>query len=359
MVRILVEKSWIEFPVSLARGAGRAKQAATGGVNDADRGVVTALRDINLDLREGDRLGLIGHNGAGKSTMLRLLAGCYPPTRGKISVDGRVSTLFNTTPGLSLNGTGRENILICGLHLGLNRTQISRMTEEIVDFAELGDYIDLPVRIYSAGMLTRLAFSIATSVDPEILLLDEGLATGDVGFAHKAARRMDELVARSSILVIASHSEALIANMCTHCVMLEHGSIVAEGAAEKLMESYRNAVIAAARADDQHGLRQAYVLANDMAKRGELPPPELEEQGLRYALQLQPGDLAMWQRLGKVLSAQGKAVPVDIELRLLIGIVQQGGDDPDVAQRLDLLLNTEGPALPAELRVEAERIIRR
>ena len=335
MVRILVEKSWIEFPVSLARGAGRAKQSATGGVIDADRGVVTALRDINLDLREGDRLGLIGHNGAGKSTMLRLLAGCYPPTRGKISVDGRVSTLFNTTPGLSLNGTGRENILICGLHLGLNRTQISRMTEEIVDFAELGDYIDLPVRIYSAGMLTRLAFSIATSVDPEILLLDEGLATGDVGFAHKAARRMDELVARSSILVIASHSEALIANMCTHCVMLEHGSIVAEGAAEKLMESYRNAVIAAARADDQHGLRQAYVLANDMA------------------------NLAMWQRLGKVLSAQGKAVPVDIELRLLIGIVQQGGDDPDVAQRLDLLLNTEGPALPAELRVEAERIIRR
>jgi ABC-2 type transport system ATP-binding protein/lipopolysaccharide transport system ATP-binding protein len=325
---------------------------------DSARGVVTALQDVTFDLREGDRLGLIGHNGAGKSTMLRLLAGCYPPTRGRIHVDGRISTLFNTTPGLSLNGTGRENVLICGLHLGLTRAQIAARMDEIIDFAELGDYIDLPVRIYSSGMLTRLAFAIATSVDPEILLLDEGLATGDAKFAHRAEKRMSELVTRSSILVIASHSEALIANMCTRCVMLEHGRIVAEGSADTLVENYRNAVIEAARADDQHGLRQAYVLANDMAKRGELPPPELEEQGLRYALQLQPDDIAMWQRLGKVITTQGKPLPADIEMRLLIATLQNDPSRADIAGRLDVLIRESDSNIPLKMRDEAKALLR-
>jgi ABC-type multidrug transport system ATPase subunit len=270
-----------------------------------------------------------------------------------VTVSGRVSTLFNTTPGLSLNGTGRENIVICSLHLGLNGAQIAQKMEEIIEFAELGDYIDLPVRIYSAGMLTRLAFSIATSVEPEILLLDEGLATGDAQFAHKASRRMEELVARSSILVIASHSEALIANMCNRCLMLEHGRIVADGTATNLVETYRAAVIEAARTDDLDGMRQAYVLATDMAKRGETPPLDLEEQGLRYALRLQPDDSNMWQRYVKVLNAQGKPVAPEVEMRLLLAALKAEPGREDLEARLALVIETSGDTLPSELIVAA------
>jgi ABC-type polysaccharide/polyol phosphate transport system ATPase subunit len=187
MARLTLENAWVEFPVSLARGH-RARASPTGGQIDVERGMVTALRDISFDLREGDRLGLMGHNGAGKSTMLRLLAGAYPPTRGRVT-SGRISTLFNTTPGLSMDGTGRENLVTCGLHLGISRRQIAAKMDEIIDFAELGDYIDLPVRIYSTGMTTRLGFSIATAVEPEILLLDEGPATGDAQFAERPSGR--------------------------------------------------------------------------------------------------------------------------------------------------------------------------
>jgi ABC-type multidrug transport system ATPase subunit len=202
-------------------------------------------------------------------------------------------------------------------------------------------------------MLTRLAFSIATSVEPEILLLDEGLATGDAQFAHKASRRMEELVARSSILVIASHSEALIANMCNRCLMLEHGRIVADGTATNLVETYRAAVIEAARTDDLDGMRQAYVLATDMAKRGETPPLDLEEQGLRYALRLQPDDSNMWQRYVKVLNAQGKPVAPEVEMRLLLAALKAEPGREDLEARLALVIETSGDTLPSELIVAA------
>jgi ABC-type polysaccharide/polyol phosphate transport system ATPase subunit len=213
MVSIRVENAWVEFPVKLTRSP-RLKRTVThtGGQIDATRGVIDALRDINLDLREGDRLGLMGHNGAGKSTMLRLLAGAYTPTRGRVLSSGRISTLFSSTPGLSIEATGRENIITCGLYLGMGRREIVSKMDEISDFAELGDYIDLPVRIYSTGMLVRLGFAIATAIEPEILLLDEGLATGDAQFARKAEKKMHELIGRSSILVIASHSMSLLSS---------------------------------------------------------------------------------------------------------------------------------------------------
>lgn len=242
MVRITVENAWVEFVVSVPRGH-KHRASRTGGVVDAERGVVTALRDISFELREGDRLGLMGHNGGGKTTMLRLLAGAYPPTQGRVTSVGSISTLFNTTPGLSLDGTGRENLTTCGLYLGMTKQEIAAKMDEIIEFAELGDFIDLPVRTYSAGMVTRLGFSIATAVEPEILLLDEGLATGDAAFAAKAQEKLNEFISRASILVIASHSEPLLASMCTRCLLLEHGRIVAEGPVEAMFEKYRTELL--------------------------------------------------------------------------------------------------------------------
>lgn len=318
MIRLSVSNAWVEFHVHLSpTQASSLDTGKTGGSIDVSRGVVCALRDISLDLKEGDRLGLIGHNGAGKTTMLRLLAGAYAPTRGRVMSVGRISTLFSSTPGLNMDGTGRENIVSCGLHLGMTPRQINKRMDEIIDFAELGPYIDLPVRIYSAGMVTRLGFSIATSVEPEILLLDEGLATGDAQFAHKAQTKMQDLMTRSAILVIASHSESLVASFCNRCVLLEHGSIVAQGSAAELVVAYRDSVIEAARQDDEVSLRRAYELATDMVRRGEMPPLALEEQGLRYAIRLQPNDLSMLQRLMHVRHAQSLPVPIDIEIQYI------------------------------------------
>lgn len=356
MARLALENAWVEFPVKLARGHGIGL-SRIGGMIDSERGVVTALRDISFELHEGDRLGLMGHNGAGKSTMLKLLAGAYPPTRGRRISVGSISTLFNATPGLTMDGTGRENLVTCALHLGMSWRQINAKMDEIIDFAELGDYIDLPVRIYSSGMLTRLGFSIATSVDPEILLLDEGLATGDAQFAVKAEAKLKELVSRASILVIASHSETLLANTCNRCLLLEHGQVVAEGPARTLFESYRSAVVEAARADSQEGLVNAYKLATDMTKRGELPPLDLEEQGLRYALTVAPHDQAMWRRYVQVLTEQGKPVAPTVETRMIVLTLAKSPTRGDLKDRLRVIIETTGGELPDDLRKRAEEMI--
>ena len=352
MAVLTVEHAWVEFPVKLARGH-RARISRTGGQIDSDRGVVTALQDISFTLREGDRLGLMGHNGAGKSTMLKLLAGAYPPTRGRTITVGRISTLFNATPGLNLDGSGRENLITCGLHLGLSWRQINAKLDEIIDFAELGDYIDLPVRIYSSGMMTRLGFSIATSVEPEILLLDEGLATGDAHFAQKAERKLLELISRSSILVIASHSETLLANMCNRALLLEHGKVISDGDAKNLFDSYRNSVIESAQADDAEGLHRAYLLATDMAKRGERPSLALEEQGLRYALTIAPDDNSMWQRYVQVLMEQKKPVAADIEVRMMLAVLGVDRSRTELMLRIKEILVDENANLPDDLRQRA------
>jgi ABC-2 type transport system ATP-binding protein len=352
MISIKLENAWVEFPVALMRG-GRRGISSAGGQIDAERGVVTALRDISYELREGDRLGLIGHNGAGKTTLLRLLAGAYPPTRGRVTSVGRISTLFTTTPGLDVDGTGRENLITCGLHLGLTRKQVNAKMDEIIDFAELGAYIDLPVRIYSTGMMTRLGFSIATAVEPEILLLDEGLGTGDTHFTRKADQRMKELIKRSSILVIASHSNTVMTNLCNHCLMLERGRIVAGGPAESVVESYRQSVIQAARANDSEGMRVAYMLAKEMAGKGQLPSLELEEQGLRYALTIAPDDSAMWQRYVKVLQAQGKEVESQVETRMLLSVLAANPSRIELTDRLKAILANSAAELPDEIRERA------
>jgi ABC-2 type transport system ATP-binding protein len=357
MTRLSLENAWVEFPVKLRRGL-RTVLSRTGGQIDTERSVVTALRDISFELHEGDRLGLMGHNGAGKSTMLRLLSGAYPPTRGRITSVGRISTLFNTTPGLSPDGTGRENLYSFGLHMGLSRRKILSKMEEIIDFAELGDYIDLPVRIYSSGMMTRLGFSIATAVEPEILLLDEGLATGDAQFAQKAQKKLNDLIARSSILVIASHSEALLASMCNRCLLLEHGRILADGPAESLIRSYRASVIESARADDADALHRAYLLATDMARNGQQVPLELEEQGLRYALTIAPDDTGMWLRYIKVIKTQGKPVTPQVEASMMLAVLAVEPSRSDLKDRLGVILEVSGANLSEDIRTRAIALAR-
>ena len=189
---------------------------------------VHALRDVSLRLRRGDRVGLVGPNGAGKSTLLRTIAGVYEPLRGQVRVAGRVTTLFSLNLGMEGDATGLENIRICGLAAGLTRQEIERRTADIAEFTELGDYLDLPLFCYSAGMKARLAFAISTAVQPEILLMDEWIGAGDAAFLEKVNARLHALLDDVGILVLASHNERLVERVCNRVVRLEGGSVTAD-----------------------------------------------------------------------------------------------------------------------------------
>ncbi|CAM2176576.1 O-antigen export system ATP-binding protein RfbE [Paraburkholderia sacchari] len=202
--------------------------AATGGrIASTSRHitVVEALRNINLNIVAGDRVGLVGHNGAGKTTLLRMLAGIYEPTLGAYSHTGRITSLLDVTLGLDYEATGYENILLRGLILGATKAEMKRLTPQIAEFSELGDYLSMPVRTYSSGMVLRLAFSIVTSVPADILLMDEWLSVGDASFIAKAEERMKTFVGQASIMVVASHNPKIIDELCNVTVTLEHGEI--------------------------------------------------------------------------------------------------------------------------------------
>ncbi|MBI4694015.1 MAG: ABC transporter ATP-binding protein [Gammaproteobacteria bacterium] len=245
MVSLVLDNATVDFPIYGAQKSFRsALRSATGGLikregRNQERVVVRALDNVSLNFREGDRVGFIGHNGAGKSTLLRVCAGVYEPTQGSVKIEGNVSPLFNMSPGLDPEDTGYENIVNCGLFLGMSWEEIDRKTPDIVEFSELGEYLNLPVRTYSAGMMTRLGFAIATAIDPEILILDEGLGAGDARFADKAKRRVDSLIARASILILASHSDALIQAMCNKAILLQSGSVVKSGTVEEVLDAYK------------------------------------------------------------------------------------------------------------------------
>ena len=181
----------------------------------------------------------MGHNGAGKSTLLRVLAGVYTPNSGTVRVDGKVSPLLNAAPGLDPEDSGYENIKTCGMFLGMSADELDRKLPEIAEFSELGEYLDLPIRTYSTGMVTRLCFAIATAIDPDILLLDEGIAAGDARFASRAESRMRALIERTRILVLASHSETLIRALCNRGVLLEKGRVVELGPIDRVFDEYR------------------------------------------------------------------------------------------------------------------------
>ena len=257
MASVVVNNVTIDFPIygSTHRSLRQTLFARTGGLIRREghrhkRVVVRALDKISFQLDHGDRLGLIGHNGAGKSTLLKALAGVYWPDFGSIRIEGRISPLFVSAPGLDLEDSGYENIKTCGMFLGMNSDEIERKAPEIAEFCELGEYLELPVRTYSAGMITRLCFAIATSIDPDILLLDEGLAAGDARFAARAEDRMQALIQRTRILVLASHSDALIKGMCNKGALMEKGRILAIGPVKDILAQYHqhNVEHAAARA---------------------------------------------------------------------------------------------------------------
>jgi lipopolysaccharide transport system ATP-binding protein len=183
---------------------------------------VKALNNITLDLKDGDRLGVMGPNGAGKSTLLRTLAGVYFPTSGTIEVQGRIASLIDISLGMDVEATGFENIRMRGIMMGLSLKQIKSMEEEIADFSGLGDFLHLPIRTYSTGMNMRLGFAVSTAVDADIILMDEWLSVGDSEFIQKAEKRLENFIGRSSILVIASHSEDLIQKTTNQILRLEN-----------------------------------------------------------------------------------------------------------------------------------------
>jgi ABC-type polysaccharide/polyol phosphate transport system ATPase subunit len=205
-----------------------------------DRVMVRALHDISLNIENGDRIGLIGANGAGKTTLLKVLAGIYKPTQGSIRVSGRTTALINASVGLNPDATGRENIILRGLYMDIHPRDMRDRIDQIADFTELGSYLDMPVRTYSAGMMVRLAFAVSTCVPPEILILDEWLSAGDAQFLGKAQRRMEEFVTRSSILVLASHSFELIEQWCNCAVYLNNGLIEAIGPVAEVVARYKD-----------------------------------------------------------------------------------------------------------------------
>ncbi|MDU0479682.1 ABC transporter ATP-binding protein [Staphylococcus chromogenes] len=243
MVSIDTYNACVDFPIfdAKSRSMKKAFLGAAGGAigrNANNTVVVEALRDVNLHLREGDRVGLVGHNGAGKSTLLRLLSGIYEPTRGSAHIRGRVAPVFDLGVGMDPEISGYENIIIRGLFLGQTRKQMRAKMEEIADFSELGEYLNMPLRTYSTGMRIRLALGVVTSIEPEILLLDEGIGAVDAAFMAKARVKLQELVQRSGILVFASHSNDFLAQLCDTALWVDHGTIRQTGSIPDIVEAY-------------------------------------------------------------------------------------------------------------------------
>ncbi|WP_411819442.1 ABC transporter ATP-binding protein [Hyphococcus formosus] len=228
MASIELKNVGVHYLIPQAKSAGlvgAVRSLAMGGVIGKQHGRVgvTALDDISLSLANGDRLGLIGHNGAGKSTLLRVLAGILPPTSGRIRVEGRISALMSIQLGLDSYSTGYENIRSRARFMGLTEDEIDAKFDDIASFSELGDYLDLPIRSYSAGMRLRLAFSIATAFSPEILILDEWLSAGDDYFQKKARTRLTGLIDKTGIFAFASHNDGLMERMCNKGLVLHQG----------------------------------------------------------------------------------------------------------------------------------------
>lgn len=199
---------------------------------------VHALKNLNLEIREGERVGIIGHNGAGKSTLLRALAGVYPIKSGRIETSGEIRSMFDLTLGFDMDSTGRDNIMNRGLMLGGTPDEVRAKEDEIIAFSELGGFIDYPIKAYSSGMLVRLAFAISTSVKGEILLVDEVLSAGDAKFQKKAKRRMLDVMDQAKILVLVLHDMSTIQDVCNRVILLNQGEVEADGKPEDVVEKY-------------------------------------------------------------------------------------------------------------------------
>jgi len=200
---------------------------------------VHALKNINLKINSGERVALLGHNGAGKSTLLKTIAGLYPISGGQRDVHGRIRSLFELNLGFEYEATGRENIMYRGLMLGKRPKEIREVQQEIINFAALGEFIDYPIKTYSAGMVVRLAFAISTMVEGDILLLDEFLGAGDASFMVKAKKRIMSLIENARIMILASHDLSSIQQICTRALLLKHGEIIFDGDVGQAIEKHK------------------------------------------------------------------------------------------------------------------------
>ncbi len=204
---------------------------------------VQALKSVTLSLTVGDRVGLIGHNGAGKTTLLRLLANIYKPSSGIYDCHGKITSFFNANLGMDVDDTGLQNIRTMGAFLGMTVQEIRNKLDDIVAFSELADFIHLPLRTYSTGMMTRLSFALVTALEPDILLMDEGIGAGDASFIDKAEKRLTRFYENIRIMVVASHSDALIQKLCNKAILLEKGRIKACGDVADVMHIYHNQAV--------------------------------------------------------------------------------------------------------------------
>ena len=231
MAHISIENLTVEFAIFGANSRSlknKILSQATGGrIMSGARDIITvrAIDNISIEINDGDRIGLVGHNGSGKTTLLRVLAGIYKPNGGAITIEGQVGALLNPTAGMDPESTGIENIYLRGYMMGMSRREIASKLDDIAEFSELGDFLELPMRTYSAGMFARLAFAISTAADKDILLIDEGIGAGDAAFQKKVQQRIESLFNRTPIIILASHSDALISEFCSRRVQMEHGAI--------------------------------------------------------------------------------------------------------------------------------------
>ncbi|ATY15966.1 ABC transporter ATP-binding protein [Amycolatopsis sp. AA4] len=243
MVSIDVHNAYVDFPIFDAKTRSMKKRVLgkVGGKISSDQKVpiIEALHDVSISLREGDRVGLVGHNGAGKSTLLRLLAGIYEPTRGSSRIVGRIAPVFDLGIGMDPEISGVENILIRGLFLGMSAKEMEKRVDDIAEFTELGDYLQMPLRTYSTGMRVRLALGVVTSIDPEILILDEGIGAVDAAFLNKARDRLKDLVKRSGILVFANHSDEFLMELCDTAIWMDEGHVRKQGSLREVLTEYK------------------------------------------------------------------------------------------------------------------------
>lgn len=232
MSSVIAENLVVEFPIYGGKSRSLKNtfiRAATGGLlarDAADRVVIRALNNLSFEFREGDRVGIVGHNGSGKSTLLRTIAGAYEPVSGTMDVTGKLATMLSITLGMDTESTGYENIFLRALVMGLTRKQVEPLVDEICEFSELGDYMDMPMRTYSSGMSMRLAFAISTSIPADIVLMDEWMSVGDAEFSQKAQIRLRAMLDKARILFLASHDEQLIRRNCNKIMHLDHGEIL-------------------------------------------------------------------------------------------------------------------------------------
>lgn len=242
MAHIRLNNASISYPVfnSHSRSLRTAVFSKLGGnlVAHSKSIVVDAIKNLTLSLENGDRLALLGHNGAGKTTLLRALAGVYPPQTGTVDIKGRISSFTDITLGMDAEATGWDNIIFRCAFMGMSFKEAHALAPSIAEFSELGEFLDMPVRTYSSGMFIRLAFAISTSIEPDIVIMDEMISAGDAQFISKASARIEQILGNASIFVIASHDMSIIRKFCKRALWLEKGVARALGPTEEIIEAY-------------------------------------------------------------------------------------------------------------------------